>query len=72
MPKSKHSHYKVVDIIGSSEKSWEDAVKDVIATASKHLRDMRVAEVSDLDVKIEEGKIVAYRAKVRLSFKYEG
>jgi len=72
MPNAKHSHYKVVDIIGSSGKSWEDAVNDVIRTAGKHLRDMRVAEVSDLDVKIEKGKIVAYRAKVRLSFKYEG
>jgi len=67
-----YSTYKILDLIGTSPKSWEDAVNNVVETAAKHLRDMRVAEVSDLDVKIEEGKVTAYRAKVRLSFKYEG
>lgn len=66
------SVYKIVELIGTSEVSWEDAAKQVIETASKSIRDLRVAEVSELDVKIENGKVVAYRAKVKLSFKYEG
>jgi flavin-binding protein dodecin len=65
------SVYKVVELVGSSEVSWEDAVKQAVATAGKTLRDLRVAEVSELDVKIEEGKVTAYRAKVKLSFKYQ-
>ena len=65
------SIYKVVEIIGSSAKSWEDAAKKVIESASKRLRDLRVAEIKQLDVKLENGKVVAYRAKVSLSFKYE-
>lgn len=64
------SVYKFIELVGSSDKSWEDAVKAVIETASKSLRDLRVGEVKELDVKIEDGKIT-YRAKVRLSFKYE-
>jgi hypothetical protein len=63
--------YKVVELVGTSETSWEDAVKAVVETASKTLRDLRVAEVSELDVKVENGKVAAYRAKVKLSFKYE-
>ena len=63
--------YKVVELVGTSETSWEDAVKTVVETASKSLRDLRVAEVSELDVKVENGKVAAYRAKVKLSFKYE-
>ena len=55
-----------------SATSWEDAAKSAIETASKSLRDLRIAEVSKLDVKIENGKVVAYRARVKLSFKYEG
>jgi flavin-binding protein dodecin len=65
------SVYKIIDLVGTSTKSWEDAVKSVIDKAAKSLRDLRIAEVKDLDVKIEDGKIAAYRARVSLSFKYE-
>ncbi len=65
------SLYKIIELVGSSEKSWEDAVKNALATASKSLRDMRVAEIEKLDVRIEDNKIVAYRAKIKLSFKFE-
>jgi flavin-binding protein dodecin len=65
------SVYKFIDLVGTSSKSWEDAVQSVITKASKSLRDLRIAEVKDLDVKIEDGKIAAYRARVSLSFKYE-
>ena len=65
------SVYKIIDLVGTSTKSWEDAVKSVIDKASQSLRDLRIAEVKDLDVKIEDGKIAAYRARVSLSFKYE-
>jgi flavin-binding protein dodecin len=66
------SVYKVIDLIGSSPISWEEAVKNVVEKASKSLKDLRVAEVKELDVKLEDGKIVAYRAKVSVSFKLEG
>jgi len=65
------SVYKVTEIIGTSSVSWEDATKRAIETASKTLRDLRIAEVSNLDVTVEDGKIQKYRAKVKLSFKYE-
>ena len=65
------SIYKIIDLVGTSTKSWEDAVNSVIAKAAKSLRDLRIAEVKDLDVKIEDGKVAAYRARVALSFKYE-
>lgn len=65
------SIYKVIVLVGTSPKSWEEAVQNVVATASKSLRDMRIAEVKELDVRLENGKIVEYRAKVKLSFKYE-
>ncbi|MFX0054916.1 MAG: dodecin family protein [Promethearchaeota archaeon] len=65
------SVYKIIDLVGTSAKSWEDAVAVAVAQAAKNLRDLRIAEVKDLDVKIEDGKIVAYRARVALSFKYE-
>jgi dodecin len=65
------SVYKVIELVGSSSEGWEQAVAGAVATASKSLRDLRVAEVSQLDVHIEEGRIVAYRAKVKLSFKFE-
>jgi flavin-binding protein dodecin len=65
------SVYKVIELVGTSTKSWEDAVQGIIATASKSIRDMRIAEVKELDVRLENGKIAEYRAKVRLSFKYE-
>ncbi len=63
--------YRVIDVIGTSQTSWEDAAKNAVQTASKSLRDLRVAEISKLDMKIEGGKVVAYRARVQLSFKYE-
>lgn len=64
------SVYKFIELVGTSEKSWEDAVAQVVATAGKSLKDLRVAEVKEMDAKIEEGKIVMYRVKVSLSFKY--
>jgi flavin-binding protein dodecin len=63
--------YRVTEIIGTSPTSWEAAAKNAIETAAQSLRDLRVAEVSQLDVKIEDGKVVAYRARVSLSFKYD-
>ncbi len=66
------SMYKVVELIGSSKESWEKAAKSVVEEASKHLRDLRVAEVVEQDLAIENGKVVAYRTKLKLSFKYKG
>jgi flavin-binding protein dodecin len=63
--------YRVIDVIGTSQTSWEDAAKNAVQTASKSLRDLRIAEVSKLDLKVENGKAVAFRARVQLSFKYE-
>ena len=63
--------YRVTDIIGTSTVSWEDAARSAVEVAAKSLRDLRVAEISKLDMKIEDGKVVAYRARVSLSFKYE-
>jgi flavin-binding protein dodecin len=60
-----------VEVVGSSAKSWEDAAGLAVSTAAETLRDLRIAEVTKLDMKIESGKIVAYRARVSLSFKYE-
>lgn len=65
------SVYKVIELVGSSPTSWEDAAQNAVETAAKTLRDLRIAEVTQLDVKIEDGKITAYRAKVKLSFKYQ-
>ena len=64
--------YKIVEVIGTSKTSWEDAAKNAVQAASKTLRDLRVAEITKLDMKVEGGKVVAYRARVSLSFKYEG
>lgn len=65
--------YRVTEVIGTSSKSWEDAARKAVETASKSLRDLRIAEVSKLDVKIDDkGKVAAYRARVSLSFKYQG
>ncbi len=64
--------YRVTEIVGTSESSWEDATKQAVETASKSLRDLRIAEVTKLDCRIENGTVVAYRARVSLSFKYEG
>jgi flavin-binding protein dodecin len=65
------SVYKIIELVGSSEVSWEDAAKKAVDIASKSLRDLRVAEISQQDLKIENGKITAYRVRVKLSFKYE-
>jgi flavin-binding protein dodecin len=69
---STSSVYRVTEIIGTSESSWEDAAKHAVETASKTLRDLRVAEVNKLDLVIVDGKVTAFRARVNLSFKYEG
>jgi flavin-binding protein dodecin len=71
MAKNGDGVYKIVEVVGSSSKSWEDAANVAVATAAKTLRDLRIAEVSKLDLKVEDGKVVAYRARVSLSFKYE-
>jgi dodecin len=63
--------YRVIDVIGSSDTSWEDAAKNAVETAGKSLRDLRIAEVTKLDVKIEDGKVLAFRTRLQLSFKYE-
>jgi flavin-binding protein dodecin len=63
--------YRVIDAIGTSKTSWEDAAKQAVDTASKSLRDLRIAEVTKMDMKVENGKVVAYRTRVQLSFKYE-
>ncbi len=65
------SVYKVITLIGTSTESWERAAAAAIERASQSLRDLRVAEVKELDMQLEEGKVVAYRAKVKVSFKYE-
>ena len=66
------SVYKIIRLVGSSPNSWEEAAKNAVETASKTLRDLRVAEIQKLDLKIENGKVTAYRALVNLSFKYGG
>lgn len=66
------SVYKVIDLIGTSPNSWEEAARNAVETASKSLRDLRVAEVVKLDMKVENGKVTAFRARVKLSFKYSG
>ena len=66
------SVYKVVELVGTSSESWEKAAAAAVARASESLRDLRVAEVSTLDMTIEDGKVTSYRARVNLSFKYEG
>lgn len=63
--------YKIVEVVGSSATSWEDAARSAVAAAAKTLRDLRVAEIGKLDMKIENGKVVAFRARVSMSFKYE-
>ena len=66
------SVYKVIELVGTSSEGFEQAVSAAVARASQSLRDLRIAEVSELDVQIENGAISAYRAKVKVSFKYEG
>ena len=64
------SVYKVIELVGTSTESWEKAAANAVETAAKSLHDLRIAEVMQLDVQIDEGKVVAYRAKIKLSFKY--
>jgi hypothetical protein len=64
--------YRVTEVIGTSTNSWEDAARSAVATAAGTLRDLRIAEIEKLDVKIENGKITQFRARMALSFKYEG
>jgi hypothetical protein len=66
------SIYKVIQLVGSSDKSWEEAAKNAIEKAGQTLRDLRIAEVEKLDMKVENGRVTAYRARVNLSFKYGG
>jgi flavin-binding protein dodecin len=66
------SVYKVIELVGTSTESWEKAAAAAVSLASKSLRDLRVAEVSTLDLTIKNGKVESYRAKVKVSFKYEG
>ena len=66
------STYKFIDLVGTSTESWEKAAAAAVETAGKTLRDLRIAEITQLDMQIENGKVVTYRAKVQLSFKYEG
>ena len=66
------SVYKVIQLVGSSGNSWEEAARNAVETAGKSLRDLRVAEVAKLDMKVEGGKVTAFRARVNLSFKYGG
>ena len=66
------SVYKVIELVGTSADSWEKAAAAAVKQAAKSLRDLRVAEISELDVQLENGAIKAYRAKVKVSFKYEG
>ena len=65
------SVYKVIELVGTSPKSWEDAAKNAVNAASKSLRDLRVAEIVKFDVTIENGKVTAYRTRVNVSFKYQ-
>jgi dodecin len=64
--------YRVTEVIGTSDNSWEDAARNAVNTAAGTLRDLRIAEIEKLDVKIEDGKVVQFRARLALSFKYEG
>jgi flavin-binding protein dodecin len=64
--------YKIIELVGTSTESWEKAATAAIKRASKTLRDLRIAEVSELDMQLKDGKVEAFRAKVKVSFKYEG
>jgi flavin-binding protein dodecin len=71
MPKKENAVYKIIEIVGTSNQSWADAAKNGLSTAAKTVRDLRVAEVDKLDVKMEGGKMI-YRAKLKVSFKFHG
>lgn len=66
------SVYKVIELVGTSEESWEKAASAAVTQAAKSLRDLRIAEVVQLDLHIEDGRVKVYRAKIKVSFKYEG
>jgi flavin-binding protein dodecin len=66
------STYKIIELVGTSKKSWEDAARTAVNTASKSLKDLRIAEISELDMRLEDGKVAAFRARVKVSFKYLG
>jgi flavin-binding protein dodecin len=65
------SVYKIIELVGTSETSWEEAAKNAVETAGKSLKNIRIAEVNKMDMKVEDGKVVGYRARVNVSFKYE-
>ena len=65
------STYKIIELVGTSEKSWEEAASTAIETAGESLKDLRIAEVTKLDVTVENGKVKSYRARLNLSFKYQ-
>ena len=64
--------YKIIELVGTSPESWEKAAANAVAKAAESLRDLRIAEISDLDMQLKDGKVEAYRAKVKVSFKFEG
>lgn len=66
------SVYKVIELVGSSPNSWEEAAKNAVEMAGKSVKELRIAEISEMDMKLEDGKVVAYRARVKVSFKYMG
>jgi dodecin len=68
--KDNHAVYRVTEVIGTSSQSWEDAARSAVETASKTLRDLRIAEVTKLDVRVEDGKVTQFRTRLSLSFKY--
>lgn len=71
MAKNKSGVYRIVDVVGVSSVSWEDAAKRAVETAAKSIRDLRIAEVTKMDITVEDGKVSAFRTRVALSFKYE-
>jgi hypothetical protein len=71
MAKSDNAVYRVTDVIGTSPNSWEEAARNAVKMASKSLRDLRIAEVTKLDVKVEDGKLTQFRTRLSLSFKYD-
>ena len=70
--KSSEGVYRIIEVVGTSAKSWEDAAMNAVETAAKSLRDLRIAEVVKMDLKVDGGQVVAFRTRVLLSFKYEG
>jgi flavin-binding protein dodecin len=66
------SVYKIIELVGTSTESWEEAATNAVNRAAQSLRDLRIAEVVELDMQLEDGKVQAFRAKVKVSFKYEG